>query len=357
MDTLFFLAASTSLREKVNERVRARLNRDPGDEVEETDKHSLIWGIFMTSSMYAAIFVGKDYSEKLRSVRNTDHKPTVQKLFDVTQKLIREKKLEMSVSELSWEKFYMGEADPGERRKGYQALEFEWKIFPGQQYTEWILEFEWKILPDMQILREIQEFLKTLDCDPEHFQGRIIFMSMFNDISWRNKDNELVCSANALIVGLYAKRFAPGHWSFLGPGSETKWYSTKNVKPEGQWDKVAEIMKKRFQESRHPIFRATSAVDRGHLKSKGGGPLSIHFLADEPTIETIFRTIVSANQLSIHGAVVDLCEEFSDSLFCAETSYAIEKQTESMVKSADLLNIQRPLPTNEQAQGDLLHGH
>ena len=79
-------------------------------------------------------------------------------------------------------------------------------------------------------------------------------MSMFNHISWRNKDNERVFSANALNVGLYAKRFAPGLWSFLGPGSDTKWYSTNNVKPEGQWDKVAEIMKKRFQESRHPYF-------------------------------------------------------------------------------------------------------
>ena len=66
-----------------------------------------------------------------------------------------------------------------------------------------------------------------------------------------------------------------------------------------------------------------------------------------------------ANQFSIHGAVADLCEEFGDSLFCSERSYTIEKQkTESMVKSADLLNIQkRPLPTNEQALGDLLHSH
>ena len=33
------------------------------------------------------------------------------------------------------------------------------------------------------------------------------------------------------------------------------------------------------------------------------------------------------------------------------------KQSESMVKSADLLNIQRPLQTDEQAQGDLLYNH
>ena len=93
------------------------------------------------------------------------------------------------------------------------------------------------------------------------------------------------------------------------------------------------------------------------MKSKGGGTLSIHFCEDEPIIETIFRAVVSANQLSIYGAVADLCEEFGNSLFCAEKSFSSEKQTESMVKSADLLNIQRLLPTNEQAQGDLLSYH
>ena len=46
------------------------------------------------------------------------------------------------------------------------------------------------------------------------------------------------------------------------------------------------------------------------LKSKGGGKLSIHFCADEETIETVFRTIISVNQLSIYGAVSDLREEY-----------------------------------------------
>ena len=48
------------------------------------------------------------------------------------------------------------------------------------------------------------------------------------------------------------------------------------------------------------------------LKSKGGGKLSIHFCADEGTIETVFRTIISVNQLSFYGAVSDLCEEYSN---------------------------------------------
>ena len=52
--------------------------------------------------MSAAVFHGRDYSENLHSIRNTDEKPTVKKLFDVSQKLIREQGLEISgVSEIS----------------------------------------------------------------------------------------------------------------------------------------------------------------------------------------------------------------------------------------------------------------
>ena len=66
----------------------------------------------------------------------------------------------------------------------------------------------------------------------------------------------------------------------------------------------------KFRESGHPIFRATSPLSRGTLKSKGGGNLSIFFCADGDTIETVFRTLISVNQLSVYGAVSDLCDEF-----------------------------------------------
>ena len=42
----------------------------------------------------------------------------------------------------------------------------------------------------------------------------------------------------------------------------------------------------------------------------GHGKLSIHFAADYLTIETIFRIIVIANQLSLYGAVAEMCEEY-----------------------------------------------
>ena len=56
--------------------------------------------------------------------------------------------------------------------------------------------------------------------EPEDFTGRIIFMSMFNDISWVSKENKQECELSAQLVSIYAKRFSPGRWSFFGPGSE-----------------------------------------------------------------------------------------------------------------------------------------
>ena len=70
------------------------------------------------------------------------------------------------------------------------------------------------------------------------------------------------------------------------------------------------IISREFAESGHPIFRATTPLSRGKLKSKGHGKLSIHFAADQETIETVFHIIVFANQLSLYGAVANICEKF-----------------------------------------------
>ena len=124
------------------------------------------------------------------------------------------------------------------------------------------------------------------------------------------KDNEKECLANARLASLYARRFGKGQWSFIGLGLEKKWYSMKEDSPQGIWDNLAEKMLLEFAESGCPIFRATRPLSRGQLKSKGHGKLSIHFAAVQETIETIFRIIVSANQLSLYGAVAEMCEEY-----------------------------------------------
>ena len=58
-----------------------------------------------------------------------------------------------------------------------------------------------------------------------------------------------------------------------------------------------------------PVFRSTSPLSREVLKGIGGGTLSIRYCAGAGTIETVFRTIISVNQLSLYGAVAEMCEE------------------------------------------------
>ena len=106
----------------------------------------------------------------------------------------------------------------------------------------------------------------------------------------------------------YARRFGKGQWSFIGPRSEKKWYSIKEDSPHGIWDNIADKIMVEFAERGCPIFRATTPLSRCNLKSKGHGKLSFHFAAESQTIETIFRIIVFANQLSLYGAVANMCE-------------------------------------------------
>ena len=127
--------------------------------------------------------------------------------------------------------------------------------------------------------------------------------------SCERKDNKDECLANAGVVKVLARRFGIGQWSFNGPGSEKNGYSSENS-AQGAWDNIAEQMLLEFAESGHPTFRATTPLSRGILKSKRRWKLSIHFAADGDTFDTIYRIILSVNQLSVYGAVAALCEEF-----------------------------------------------
>ena len=54
-------------------------------------------------------------------------------------------------------------------------------------------EFEWNIFPGfdtLQLYGKVKDLLSRLGETPENFTGRILFMSMFNDISFGTKDNE-----------------------------------------------------------------------------------------------------------------------------------------------------------------------
>ena len=67
-----------------------------------------------------------------------------------------------------------------------------------------------------------------------------------------------------------------------------------------------------FAESEHPIFRSTTPLSRGKLRSKGKGKVSMHFSVDQDTVDTICRIVLSVHQFSVYGAVAAICEEFED---------------------------------------------
>ena len=83
-----------------------------------------------------------------------------------------------------------------------EPTEFEWNIFPG--------------FTTLQLCGKVPDLLSRLRETLETFTGRILFMSMFNDISCDKKDNEEECVANAKVASILAKKFGIGmvvYWS------------------------------------------------------------------------------------------------------------------------------------------------
>ena len=68
------------------------------------------------------------------------------------------------------------------------------------------------------------------------------------------------------IKKLYAQQFPLGHWTFIGPGDEMKWYGTRNCRPEGKWNSTAAKMVQNFKETKHPVFTSINALSRGILR-------------------------------------------------------------------------------------------
>ena len=303
--------------------------------------------MFMAATMNAATFMGKNFSTIQNSIMNSTDL-TLKQMFDITAKLVDEQDEINSLDHIQWGKnswrqlsLIGDEAVINLQRtkvyvfsdsvlclgKIHQHPESNeaWKkriegIMTEKSYRDYDgingepTEFEWNIFTGfttLQLCGKVNDLLSDLGEAPETFTGRILFMSMFNDISCDRKGNKEECLANARVVKVLAKKFGIGQWSFIGPGSEKKWYSAENSS-QGIWDHIAEEMLLEFAESGHPTFRATTPLSRGILKSKGHGKLSIHFAADELTIETIFRIIISVDQLSIYRAVAVICEEFEN---------------------------------------------
>ena len=60
---------SRSFLNRVNDRLRKILDHLPEDAMQDIDKRSIIWEMFMSSTLEASVFMGKTYSENLHSIK------------------------------------------------------------------------------------------------------------------------------------------------------------------------------------------------------------------------------------------------------------------------------------------------
>ena len=66
-----FSVKSRSFLNRVNDRLRKMLNRSPEDPMQDIDKRFMIWRMLMSSTVNASVFMGKNYSDNLHSIKNT----------------------------------------------------------------------------------------------------------------------------------------------------------------------------------------------------------------------------------------------------------------------------------------------
>ena len=67
------LLESRSFLHRANDQVRKRQNQSSKDAAKDSDKHSVRWGMFMSSTLQASVCMMKNYSDNLHSIKNTSH--------------------------------------------------------------------------------------------------------------------------------------------------------------------------------------------------------------------------------------------------------------------------------------------
>ena len=95
---------SRSFLNRVNDRLRKMLDRSPEDALQDIDKRSTIWGMFMSSTLESSVSMGKNHSDTLHSIKNTGKNLTLKQMFEMSEKLTLEQSDEIfGVSQISWE--------------------------------------------------------------------------------------------------------------------------------------------------------------------------------------------------------------------------------------------------------------
>ena len=143
---------------------------------------------------------------------------------------------------------------------------------------------------------------------------------MFNDFSCDRKDNTDECWANVGVVTVICEkiwhRTVVISWSRFRKRSGT----LQRIAPKELG--IISRMKCSWNSQKADIlFPCNDSIVQVYSQEHKTWKLSRHFTADYPTIETVFRIIISANQFSLCGAVANICEESEGATFYFTLSF------------------------------------
>ena len=199
--------------------------------IEALKTNVLIWGLFWSTTMKAATYLGPNFVEIFGSIH--EHKTsknfricsisrrnwhwTIKLRFWMWQRLIGQlphgRGLHLRIDQvITWTKakvrvhsdsvLCLGKMSHhhSDASRRWENLEKEFRH--SNSYRKLLgmdgepIEIEWNIFPgltSLEILQEIQEDVQDRNIEPEDFEDRIIFMSMFNNIEWIQRGNSETC--------------------------------------------------------------------------------------------------------------------------------------------------------------------
>ena len=93
---------SRSFLNRVNDQVRKRQKRSSMNVTENEEKHSMIWGMFISVTMESAVFMDKNYLDNRHSITNTKDL-TLKQMFDTSASLVSEQDEISGLETIGWE--------------------------------------------------------------------------------------------------------------------------------------------------------------------------------------------------------------------------------------------------------------
>ena len=310
-------------------------NQSSKDATKDSDKHSVMWWMFVSSTLQASVIMVKNYSDNWHSIKNTEDL-TMKQVFDISEKFVTEQSDEIyGTSTINWEhsswKYFLlwlvmnkSSVSCTERSTYSQFLYcvLEWwtrthnQIMHGK--TDWrgsIVHQNTELWTELMVSQLNSSGISSQDsphcssatksknyCQdwvvtPENLLDELSSCRCSTTSHGDLKTTKKNASQNAQLVSLSMQRDLEqdnGHSSDLdqrknGAQKVKTVHKENGTELQSKW--CWHLQKANTQSSDPRVH-----CPRGVLKSKCGGKLWILFCADGDTIETVFRTIISVNQ-------------------------------------------------------------